>query len=70
MVCWRREASAYRRYLCCSVRGTGRGGREWGMHRYSVEGLSTRVYGGEAERRSRDAWGKRVSSATRAGQRS
>ena len=40
------------------------------MCRYSVEGLSTRVYGGEAERRSRDAWGKRVSSATRAGQRS
>ena len=37
------------------------------MRRYSVEGLSTRVYGGEAERRSRDAWGKRVSSATRAG---
>ena len=39
------------------------------MRRYSVEGLSTRVYGGEAERRSRDAWGKRVSSATRAGHR-
>ena len=69
MVCWRREASAYRRYLCCSVRGTGRGGRDWGMRRYSVEGLSTRVYGGGAERGSRDAWGKRVSSAMRAGQR-
>ena len=37
------------------------------MRRYLVEGLSTRVYGGEAERRSRDAWGKRVSSATRVG---
>ena len=39
------------------------------MRRYSGEGLSTRVYGGEAERRSRDAWGKHVSSATRAGHR-
>ena len=69
MVCWRREVSAYCRYLCYSVQGTGRGGREWGMRRYSGEGLSTRVYGGEAERRSRDAWGKRVLSATRAGHR-
>ena len=67
MVCWRREVSAYCHYLCCSVRGTGRGGREWGMRRYSGEGLSTRVYGGEAERGSRDAWGKHVLSATRVG---
>ena len=58
MVCWRREVSAYCHYLCYLVRGTGRGGREWGMCHYLCEGLSTGVYGGEAERGSRDAWGK------------
>ena len=67
MVCWHQEVLAYCHYLRYSARGTGRGGREWGRCRYLCEGLSTRVYGGEAERRSRDAWGKRVSSATRVG---
>ena len=69
MVCWRRGALVYCHYLRYLVRCTGRGGREWGMCCYLCEGLSTRAYGGEAERRSRDAWGKRVSSVTRVGQR-